>query len=215
MTRLFFAALAVVSMAAVGAADAQLVEPQAPQGPPQERLGGRAALTGTAGDLNEYFGHGYDLTLFFTERLFSTLYLDVRIGATYLGDLLVTGLDDSLTRVPGINSEMRLAYLTLGPQYATAISETHTLYFSLGLGIYTVSLLFDTGVQAFDESDQHFGMSAGAGMYWRITDNWNIDVNATLQTLWADDNDLYPLFTGGDKNPLLLVVGAGVAMNLR
>jgi hypothetical protein len=76
-------------------------------------------------------------------------------------------------------------------------------------------MLFDTGVQAFGESDQHFGVNAGAGMYWRITDNWNIDVNATLQTLWAGEDDLYPIFTGGDRNPLLLVVGFGLAMNLR
>jgi len=138
MIRLFIAALAVVTVAAVGAADAQPADSQTPKGPPQERLGARAALTGTYGDLNDYFGHGYDLTLFFTERLFSTLYLDVKIGATYFGDLLVPQLDDSLTRIIGINSEMRLAYLTLGPQYAYDFSETHTLYFSLGAGIYTV-----------------------------------------------------------------------------
>ena len=215
MIRLLFAALAVVSMMAVGAADAQLADTQTPQGPPQERLGGRAAFTGTVGDLNRHFGHGYDLTFYFTERLSGTFYLDIQIGATYFGDLLIPELDDSLTRVTGIESEMRLVYLTLGPQYTAAISETHTLYFSLGLGIYTVSMLFDTGVQAFGESDQHFGVNAGAGMYWRITDNWNIDVNATLQTLWADEDDLYPIFTGGDRNPLLLVVGFGLAMNLR
>jgi opacity protein-like surface antigen len=215
MIRLFIAALAVVTMVAVGAADAQLADTQTPKGPPQERLGARAALTGTLGDLNEHFGHGYDLNLYFTEKLFGTFYLEIQIGATYFGDLLVTELDDSLTRIDGVNSEMRLAYLTLGPQYAHDISETHTLYFSLGVGIYTVSMLFDTGVQAFDESDQHFGGNVGAGMYWRITTNWNIDVNANVQTLLTDEDDLYPFFTGGDKNPLLLVVGFGLAMNLR
>jgi hypothetical protein len=76
-------------------------------------------------------------------------------------------------------------------------------------------MLFDTGVQAFDLSDQHFGLNGSLGMYWRITDSWNLDFNATLQSLWTDQDDLYPIFTGGGSNPLILAVGVGAAMNLR
>jgi opacity protein-like surface antigen len=210
MVRSLLAALTLVSIVTAGP-----VRAQRPEEPPQERLGARLELTGTTGELNRHYGQGYDITLYFTERILRPLYLDVHIGATYLGDVLVTEIDDRLTHIDGVNSEMRLAYLTLGPQLTSELSETHTLYVSLGAGIYSVSILFDTGVQAFGYSDQHFGVSAGAGMYWRITDNWNIDVNATVQTLWTDSNDLYPIFTEGDKNPLLLAAGLGVALNLR
>jgi opacity protein-like surface antigen len=210
MIRSGLIAMAVVSMLAAGN-----IRAQDKDGPPRERLGARAAFTGTTGNLNEHFGHGYDLTLYFTERLVRSFYLDIRIGATYFGDLLLPEISEDFTRTDGIMSEMRLAYLTLGPQYASDISETKTVYFSAGLGIYTVSMLFDTGVQAYDLSDQHFGLSAGMGMYWRITKNWNLDFNATLQTLWTDNDDLYPIFTGGGKNPIFLVLGMGVAMNLR
>jgi len=217
MIRSLLTAIVVVTVLSVGFAHAQPPTQPArgPDEPPQERLGARAAFAGTIGDLNRHFGHGYDLTLYFTERLIGTFYLDVRIGSTYFGDLLIPEIGEQFTRTRGILSEMRLAYLTLGPQYASAISETKTVYASLGLGIYTVSIIFDTGVQSFDLSDQHFGVSAGIGMFWRVTDNWNLDFNATLQSLWADQDDLYPIFAGGGHNPMLLVAGVGLAMNLR
>jgi opacity protein-like surface antigen len=224
MIRSLLTTISVVTvLAAVGVAHAQ-PPPQTvpgPDEPPQERLGARAAFAGTVGDLNQHFGHGYDLTLYFTERLIGTFYLDVRIGATYFGDLLIPEIGETFARrqnilfTGGVTSEMRLAYLTLGPQYTSDISDTKTVYFSAGLGIYTVSMYFDTGVQAADFSDQHFGVSAGIGMFWRITDNWNLDFNATLQSLWTDQDDLYPIFTGGGHNPMLLVAGVGLAMNLR
>jgi len=214
MIRSLLTAIAVVTVLTVGAARAQAPAPALDE-PPQERLGARAAFAGTVGDLNRHFGHGYDLTLYFTEKLIGTFYLDIRIGATYFGDLLIPEIGERFTNTQGILSEMRLAYLTLGPQYASAISETKTVYISLGLGIYTVSMIFDTGVRSFDLSDQHFGVSAGIGMFWRITDNWNLDFNATLQSLWADQDKLYPIFTGGGRNPMLLVAGVGLAMNLR
>ena len=188
---------------------------QPPVDRPRERLGARCAFTGTLGNLNRHFGNGYDFTLFFTERVWKPLYFEVNIGATYFGDLLVPEIGEDFTNRQGISSEMRLAYVTVGPQHTSIMSETKTGYVSLGLGIYTVSMLFDTGVQAFDLSDQHFGLSGGCGMFWRITDNWNIDVNATANMLWTDDDDLYPIFTGGGKNPVIIAVGLGLAMDLR
>lgn len=183
---------------------------------PQERLGARAAFTGTFGNLNAHFGNGYDFTLYFTERVWKPLYFEVNIGATYFGDLLFPEIGEKFTgRPPGIATEMRLAYVTLGPQHTSIISETKTAYISLGVGIYTVSMLFDTGIEAFGLSEQHFGLSGGCGMFWRITDNWNIDVNATVNAIRTDNDDLYPFFTGGDRNPIIYAVGLGLAMDLR
>lgn len=188
---------------------------QRPGEPPRERLGARVSFTGSIGDLNEHFGNGYDITLYFTERIYRPLYLEIRIGATYMGDLTKPEIAERLTGYEGIASEMRFAYVTLGPQYTGAINETQTLYGTLGLGIYTVSMLFDTGVRAFDLSDQNFGMSGGGGFLWRISTNWNLELNATVHKLWTDRNDLYHIFTGGDFNPWLIGFGFGVAMDLR
>jgi opacity protein-like surface antigen len=191
------------------------VNAQPPGDPPRERLGVRVSAVGTTGELNEHFGNGYDFTLYFTERLLRPLYLEVQIGATYMGDLLKPEIIEDLPLPPGIQSEMRFAYLTLGPQYNRPFSETHTFYGSLGLGIYTVTMLFDTGVQAFDESDQVFGVNGGIGVLWRITDNWNLDATTKVTKMWTDDDDIYHIFTDGHKNPWTLGVGFGVAMDLR
>ena len=198
---------------------------QAPVDPPRERLGARISLTGTASDLNDNFGHGYDLTLYFTERIWGGLNLDIRIGSTYFGDLFpediartfAKTLDVLFAEDDRISSEMRLAYLSIGPQYVWQINNTQNLYGTLGVGIYSVSMVFDTGLQALDLSDQHFGASAGAGFLWRITDNWNIDVNATLQGVSTgnDASNLYYRFTNQGRNPMVLNMGVGLAMDLR
>jgi opacity protein-like surface antigen len=200
------------------------VNAQHPGDPPRERLGVRVSFTGTAGQLKNHFGHGYDFTLYFTERIYRPLYLEIGIGATYLGDVFQGDLGADFLRealqviiVPGtdVASEMRLAYLTLGPQYTWPVSETHTWYGSLSLGIYSVSMVFDTGVQAFDLSDQNFGFNGGTGLLWRITENWNLEVNATLHKIWTENRDLYYIFTEGSQNPWMLGIGLGLALDLR
>ncbi len=191
------------------------VSAQLPVEQPRERLGARVSLAGTAGELNNHFGHGYDFTLYFTERIYKPFYLEVQIGATYMGDLLKPEIAEERTGYAGIQSEMRFAYLTLGPQYTRAFSESHTLYASLGVGIFTVTMLYDTGVRAFEERDQVFGVNGGIGMYWRITTNWNIDVNSKLTKMWTDDDDIYQVYTNGHNSPWVLAVGLGLAMDLR
>lgn len=197
---------------------------QSPADPPRERLGVRASGTGTMSDLNDHFSNGYDLTLYFTESIWRGLNLDVRIGATYLGDLIPEqiavdfskSLDVVLAEDQRISSEMRLAYLTLGPQYVWRMNDTQNIYATLGAGIYSISMLFDTGIQAFGLSDQHFGASLGGGFLWRITDNWNIDVNTTVQGVYTgDDRGLYYRFTSKGRNPVVYNVGLGLAMDLR
>jgi len=183
--------------------------------PPRERLGGRLSVVGTFSDLNEHFGNGYDFTLYFTERIWRPLNIEVQIGATYLGDLLVPELGDDRTGIVGINTDMRLAFLSLGPQYNAMLSETHTFYVSLGIGIYTVRMHYDTGIQAFDESSQSFGANGSLGLYWRITDNWNIDVNASMSGIKTGDDRLFTYFTNEGRNPVLIGIGLGLAMDLR
>ena len=190
---------------------------QVPGDPLRERLGVRISIIGTQSDLYDAFGHGYDFTLYFTERIYHALNLDIHIGATYMGDLLEPAAGEIFTDIEGVTSEMRFAYLSIGPQYVWRVNDTQNLYAALGIGIYSVSMLFDTGVQAFDLSDQNFGGSLGGGFLWRITDNWNIDVNVTAQMVKTGSNptDLYPRFTNNGRNPLLLGFGLGFAMDMR
>jgi hypothetical protein len=210
MTKVLLLATAFVILANVSPVNAQV-----PGEPPRERLGARVSFAGTVGALNDHFGNGYDFTLYFTERLRRSWYLEVRIGATYMGDLNKPEIAAERTRIEGISSEMRFAYVSLGPQYTWVTSETQTLYATLGLGIYSVSMLYDTGVQAFKENDQNFGMNGGVGFLWRISTNWNIELNTTVQHLRTGVGDLYYVFTSGGQNPWLFAVGLGVAMDLR
>jgi hypothetical protein len=184
---------------------------------------------GTTGRLRNHFGHGYDFTLYFTERIFRSLNLEILIGAAYLGDVfqrelgaeILQDLDRSVFLAPdgpGVDSEMRFAYLSVGPQYTWPSSETHTWYGSFGLGIYSTSVLFDTGVLARNYSNQHFGLNGGGGLLWRITDNWNLEVTTRVHKVWTGEYDrynYYSRFTEGGKNPWLLGFGLGVALDLR
>lgn len=205
------------------------VNAQYPGDPPRERLGARVSFTGTTGRLKNHFGHGYDFTLYFTERIYRSLNLEIQIGATYLGDVFqrelgAEVLQDLDSRFflppgdPGVDTEIRFAYLTIGPQYTWPTSETHTWYGSFGLGVYSASALFDTGVMAQNYSNQRFGINVGAGLLWRITDNWNLEVTTRIHKVWTGDYHRYNYYsrlTEGGDDPWLLGLGLGVALDLR
>ena len=182
-----------------------------------ERLGVRAGYVGTSDGLRDFYGDGWDLTLFFTEKVYSRLLLDVRLGAVYLGDALKTDLDDQLTLQPGIVSSMRFLYVSAGPMVGFGLGNSYSGYVSAGVGIYSVSMLFGSGIAAFDYSDQHLGYSAGAGLSTRIATNWCLEMNGTLHYVSTDagPNDLFWLFTDGGDAPVLLGIAFGVTVDLR
>jgi hypothetical protein len=183
----------------------------------QERLGFRAGYVGTTDGLNDFYGDGWDLTLFFTEKLYSKILLDVRLGAIYLGDALEPDLDDQITLSPGIVSQLRFLYFSAGPLAGFKLGQSYSGYASLGIGIYSVSMEFDSGVSAFDYSDQHIGYNGGLGLARRIASNWSIELNGTVHYFGVDENatDLYWVFTGGADAPLLVGVALGLTVDLR
>jgi hypothetical protein len=185
--------------------------------PPRERLGIRAGYVEATGKFNEHFGDGSYMTLHFSEKVVWTLYVDFRIGATYMGDLLKPEIAENLTNIEGIDSEMRILFFTVGPQYTHGMGEKTTWYGSFGLGVYSVSILHDTGIQAFDYSDQHFGINGGLGVMWRFAATWNVEFNVTTHKFWtpAKRRDLYYIFTEEDTSPLMYQFGLGVSMDLR
>ena len=194
--------------------------------PVRERLGGHVGGVATTQGLNDTFGSGYNLTLNFTERMSARWFIDINIGAIYLGDLFgkdrVAAHADELNLIfnpvaPGIMSEMRILRLSIGPQFVQPVSDTFNAYGTAGVGIYTVSILNDTGVRAYDFSDQHLGFHLGGGMLWRITSTWNIDMNLTAHRFFTGTGprDLFAIYTGGAEDPVLVQLSAGIAIDLR
>lgn len=206
----------VVPLLVVVALIPDLSVAQAP--PVRERLGARGGAVLTSGSLNDSYGNGGNVVLFFTERLFQSLFFDVHIGAIYMGDLKNSDLDDAIFGQLGIVSEMRFLYFSVGPQYVQPVGERTTLYVAAGLGVYSVSVVLDDpGVQAFNFSDQHLGFNGGAGYMYRFTDNWSVELNLTLQHVRTSSgvDDLYYTFTEGGGPPTLVEANVGVMIDLR
>jgi hypothetical protein len=183
----------------------------------KERVGVRFGFEGTGDGLHEAFGDGWDATLFFTEAISTHFLLDIRLGAIYLGELSMTELDDQITHIPGVVSEMRFLYFSAGPIVSHSLGGPYTGYASVGLGVYSASLLFDSSVAAFDFSDQHLGLNGGLGIARRFASSWSVELNGTLHYFDIDPeaSDLYWLFTGGADDPLLVGVALGVTLDLR
>lgn len=181
----------------------------------QERLGVRAGYIETFDGLHASHGTGWDLTLFFSEQVYSRIVLDIRLGAIYLGDALNPDLDDRLTRIPGILSEMRVLYFSVGPMAGMRIGASNSAYVSAGIGVYSVSIVFDSGFSAFDTSDQHVGFNGGIGVSRRIAMNWSIEANATIHYFSVGNRDLYYLFTDGADSPVFAGVAIGATVDLR
>jgi hypothetical protein len=183
----------------------------------KERVGIRFGFVAANDGLRDTFGDGWDATLFFTEKITTRLLLDIRLGAIYQGDMKTTELDDEITNIPDVVSEMRFLYFSVGPILSFPLGGPNTAYASLGFGVYSVSLLFDTGVTAFDFSDQHLGLNGGLGISRRIATSWCVELNGTVHYFSVDtqSSDLYWTFTDGADNPLLVSVAMGVTLDLR
>jgi len=208
-------ALAVASLAGL-----LLLDPRAAaavdEAAGNERIGARVGGIATFDGLKDAYGGGWDITLFFHERLSPSFFLDFRLGAIYLGDLKFEDLDDQLLFTPGIESAMRLLYITGGFIYGRPIGGGYSAYTSVGAGIYSVSMVFDA-VNAPNVSDQNFGFNGGLGVSKRLSTNWSLDANALVHYFLVDQNieDVYFAFTDGADAPVLLDIAVGVIIDLR
>jgi len=181
-----------------------------------ERLGVRAGYMSSDDGLYEYYGDGWDLTLYFTEHLYRKLLLNVQLAAIYLGDARVPDLDDQLTVSYGIVSQMRFFYFSVGPMLRIPIGQSWATCAAAGVGIYSVSVSFSSAITAFDYSDQHVGFNGGLGVTRRITGNVSAELNGSVHYVNVDENltDLYWAFTNGGDAPLMLGLALGVVVDL-
>jgi len=187
------------------------------QEPPRERLGGRFGYVLSSGGLRESYGDGGDLTLHFAERIGAGFYVEFQLGAIGMGDLLKPEIAEDAFRVQGIQTEMRVLYITGGMQYARPLSELWTAYGGLGLGIYSVSIPWTTGPESDVFSDQHFGGNVTGGAMFRFTRTLNLNAGAAVHYFHNNKSpyDLYYRFTEGVSNPLILEIIIGIVLDLR
>jgi hypothetical protein len=112
---------------------------------------------------------------------------------------------------------MRLLYITGGVMVGKPLGGAYAMYGSLGAGVYSVSMVFDTGISAFNTSDQNLGFNGGLGLSCRIGEKWCIEGNGTAHYFLVDDQieDVYFAFTDGDERPLIVEISLGLTLDLR
>jgi hypothetical protein len=183
----------------------------------QERLGGRIGYIETYDGLHQYYGPGWDVTLFFNERIYSRLFLEIDVGAIYLGDILDPEVDDALTGYDDIESEMRIFYFSVGAVYGFPLGN-YNLTTGLAAGVYGVSVAVKTDFVADDLSDQYFGGNASLGIARRIATSWTLEANSVVHYFNTNQtpDDLLWWFTNFTaEDPILLGLSLGVVIDLR
>jgi Outer membrane protein beta-barrel domain len=183
----------------------------------KERIGVRAGGVATNDGFKDAYGGGWDLTLFFTERITHHFLLDVRLGAIYMGDLQFEELDDKLLNQSGIQTSMRILFITLGPMVGTRIAGPYSMHVGAGAGIYSVSVTMDNALTPVDLSDQNFGFNGEFGLARRISTNWSIEAEAAAHYMLIkkDISDVYFAFTDGADAPLIFDATLGITVDLR
>ena len=185
----------------------------------EQRLGARIGYVETFEGLNEQYGPGWDVTLLFNQHVWSRLFFDLHVGATYLGEPLDPELDDDITNIDNIETELRMFYFTVGAVYGIPLgSSGFTLTTALAAAIYSASLAVATDFTADDLSDQYFGGEAGLGLVWRVGTSWSLEATTTVNYFLteAQPDDLLYFFSGGViEDPMMLGVSVGVVVDLR
>ncbi len=184
----------------------------------EQRIGGRAGYIETFEGLKEQYGPGWNITLFFQQHVWSHLFFQINVGAIYYGEPLDPELDDDVTNIDNIESELRTFYFSGGATYGIPLGGAYTLTTSFAVGIYAASLAVQTDFTADDLSDQYFGGEAGLGLVWRVGTSWSLEASSTVYyfSTKAQLDDLLWFFSDGViEDPMLLGINVGVVIDLR
>ena len=185
--------------------------------PVRERLGGRIGYVDTYRQVHEHYAAGWNLDIYFTEKLYKALFLDIRIGTIDLGELQRPEVAEPIFG-SGATAEMRILYFSVGPEFVVPIGESLHWYAGLGFGVYSTSIPFITPLSAGDFSEQELGGNLNLGLLLRFTATWNLDLNVTVHHFRTstDPNDLFFVFTGsGASDPVFTQAAIGIAIDLR
>ena len=184
----------------------------------EQRLGARVGYVETFEGLNDQYGPGWNITLLFQQRVWSHLFFELNVGAIYYGEPLDPELDDDITNIDNIETELRTFYFSGGAAYGIPLGGSYTLTTSVAVGIYSASLAVQTDFVADDLSDQYFGGQAGLGLVWRVGTSWSLEASSTVYyfSTNAQIDDLLWFFSDGTiEDPMLLGINLGVIVDLR
>ncbi|MFQ5512248.1 MAG: outer membrane beta-barrel protein [Candidatus Krumholzibacteriia bacterium] len=210
----FLVTAVIISLFAANA----IAQPQQdPERDSNERLGVRIGYLATTSDLENSFGDGVDLALHWVQKIRNPFAIDFTLGVFLLGD---TGRDD-ITRSfifppPTGDISMRVLTFTAAPVLAFPVNDRTDFYVSAGVGLYTISLLLESGLFQGETSDNHLGVNGGSGLTRRISTNWYLDLNLQLHKFWTSTNsdDLFFVYSEGDQDPLFYNVTVGFLLRL-
>ncbi len=216
--RVFSVLLLLASLVASTPAQAERVDPA------RERLGIRMGYIGSSGSLKQAFGDGRYQTLHFSERIKAPVWLQFKIGTINMGNLFDRQIQEDIKkRLPAtftldqLSSEMQFSFFNVGPEVLFPVGESWWGHAGIGMGVYSVAIYFDDGIQAFDISDQHFGISGAAGLLIPFIGNfaWDITVAGHQIFTGADETNYYNIYTGGGTDPHVLQISVGGTLSLR
>jgi hypothetical protein len=182
----------------------------------REKLGLRLGYVKSGSDIEKTFGDGMVVAVHFTERVKPPLFIDITLGAFYLGDAANEDITRSLFG-PGVSgTSMRIIHFLAAPTIEFPITRRLLGYVSPGIGFYNASVLLDLGLIMSDISDSYFGASGTAGIYWGLSDRWNLDFNFTAHHIWTPEkqSDIFFLYSEGDSDPAFFQFCVGVTGEL-
>jgi hypothetical protein len=206
---LFPIAVLVLASAVVNAA----AQPQSGR----EKLGLRLGYIETNGNIDTNFGDGSSITVHFTERIKPPLFIEISIGALYLGKARVDSIQGHTEPVYIGDANMRILFLSVAPTIEFSTTNSSIIYVSGGIGLYSINVLLDRVFYGFDTSQEHFGASGTAGFYYAISDNWKLNFNFSTHFVWTSEKgtDMFYFYSEGDSDPRFyeFSVGATYSMN--
>ncbi len=195
--------------------------PRRPRPPREEerkespgRLGVRIGFVATTSDLENNFGNGVDLALRWVHHLKDQFSLDIVLGTYLMGE---TG-GDKIIAFPPLLDEVnaRVLTLTVAPMIDFAMGPRTDLYITGGVGLYTFSLLLDSGFFQNETSDNYLGVNGGVGILRRVSTNWYLDFNVQINKFWTGDDlrDLFFVSAKRDQDPVFYHVTTGFLLQL-
>jgi len=182
----------------------------------REQLGIRVGYAATTSDLDNNFGAGLNLDMHFMQEIRKPLWLDVTLGAFYMGATDRTDITFDVFQQSFDQASMRILRFTVAPTIVGRLDNATNVYVSGGAGIYVVSLLLDETFFQFDHVDNHLGLTAGGGITRQLSENWFLDFHMETHKFWTStaSDDMFYRYSEGDRNPFFYHAAVGLLLNL-